>query len=129
MDHNKNKPDQPVKATVAPLPGSDRRNRGRAKLAQPLRVRPSEPGGADFDEVLMTINVCRDGVYFPTEREGYFKGMRVFITFPYNETPGAINLEYIGEVVRIDKLSHGRQGIAVHLKMKLNLGGRETIRR
>jgi len=128
VDQNKNKPNQAVKATIAPLPGSDRRDRGRAKLAQRLRVRPSEPHGIDFDEVLITINVCRDGVYFPTERDGYYKGMRVFITFPYNDNPGAINMEYIGEVVRIDKLSHARQGIAVHLKMKINLGGRETIR-
>ncbi len=118
----------PLKAVVAALPDSERRRKGRAKLSQPIRVRPSEPGGQEFDEVRVSLNVCRDGVYFPTERDSYYKGMRVFITFPYNDGPGAINLEYIGEVVRIDKLSHGRLGIAVHLKMRVNLGTHTTIR-
>ena len=127
MDESKG-PLGPIKATVSLIPDSERRRKGRAKLAQPIRVRPSEPGGHNFDEVLVSINVCRDGVYFPTEQETYYKGMRVFITFPYNEGPGAINLEYIGEVVRIDELSHGRKGIAVHLKMKVNLGSHTTFR-
>ncbi|MBI3406024.1 MAG: hypothetical protein HY046_11265 [Acidobacteria bacterium] len=127
MDDMKNS-DGPLKATVVALPDSERRNKGRAKLAQPIRVRPSEPSGHNFDEVLVSLNVCRDGVYFPTEQETYYKGMRVFITFPYNEGPGAINMEYIGEVVRIDQLSHGRKGIAVHLKMKVNLGSHTTFR-
>lgn len=118
-----------VKVTVAALPDSDRRNKRRARMAQPVRVRPSEPRDNDFDEVLATINVCRNGVYFPTDRTTYYKEMRLFITFPYNTGHGAINQEYIGRVVRIDTLPGGRLGIAVHLVMTLNIGAQETIQR
>ena len=101
-------------------PESERRNKRRVRVEQPVRVRPSEPIGAGFDEVLATMNVCRDGIYFPTTLTTYRKGLRVFVTFPYSEMPGAINLEYIGEVVRMDKLTHGRWGVAVHLKSTMN---------
>ena len=118
----------PLNATVAALPDSERRKKGRAKISQPVRVRPSEPHGNDFDEVRVSINVCRNGIYFPSGRDSYYKGMRVFVTFPYSDGPGAINREYIGVVVRIDKLTHHRNGIAVHLLMRINLGSQNTIR-
>jgi len=100
----------------------ERRNKRRVRVAQTIRVRPSDPRRKAFEEVLATINVCRDGVYFPTTLE-YEKGMQVFITFPYSEMPGAINVEYMGQVVRVDKLSHGRLGVAVHLEYTMNTGG------
>lgn len=92
-----------------------------------MRVRPSEPRGNDFDEVVDTLNVCRNGVYFASERASYQKGMRLFVTYPYATGHGAINQEYLGLVVRIDELPNGRRGIAVELKMKINLGARDTI--
>jgi len=115
--------------TVPSTPASERRNKRRVKIAQQVRVRPSEPIHAGFDEVQATINVCRDGIYFPTTLGSYQKGIRVFVTFPYSEMPGAINLEYIGEVVRVDKLTHGRWAVAVHLKSTMNAvsGGNQRI--
>lgn len=100
------------------LPDSagDRRNKRRVKMSQQVRVRPSDPIGAGFEEVQATINVSRDGLYFPTMLSSYRVGMQVLVTFPYSEMPGAINLEYVGYVVRVDKLTHGRWAIAVHLK-------------
>ncbi len=106
-------------ATVAQLP--DRRNKRRVKISQPVRVRPSEPHGQQFDEVLVTINVCRDGLYFATREKTYQVGTRLFITFPYSDDPTAVNLEYLGRVVRVDKLPRGQFGIAVHLAMSVNL--------
>jgi len=94
---------------------------------QKVRVRPSEPRGSDFDEVVETLNVCRTGIYFASSRACYKKDLRLFVTYPYDTGPGAINQEYIGCVVRIDDLPDGRRGIAVHLQMKLNLGARETV--
>ena len=96
-------------------------------MAQKVRVRPSEPRGNDFDEVVDTLNVCRNGVYFASERASYQKDMRLFVTYPYDIGHGAINQEYLGLVVRIDQLPDGRRGIAVELKMKINLGARDTI--
>lgn len=106
-------------ATVVQLP--NRRNRRRVRVTQPLRVRPSEPGARQFDEVLVTTNVCKDGLYFATRLTTYEPGQRVFVTFPFSEEPGAMNLEYLGRVVRIDKLERGQFGIAVHLTMSVNL--------
>lgn len=108
-----------ARATVAQLP--DRRDKRRVKLAQPLRVRPSEPHGLQFDEVLVTINICRNGIYFATLEKDYKPGMRLFITFPYSGEPGAVNLEYIGRVVRVDNLPRGQNGVAVQLLMTVNL--------
>ena len=106
---------------------SERRGKGRAKLAQRVRVRPSEPRGNDFDEVVETLNVCRTGIYFSTRRQCYKKDLRLFVTYPYATGHGAINQEYLGWVVRVDDLFDGLRGVAVHLKMKLNLGARETV--
>jgi hypothetical protein len=47
--------------------------------------------------------------------------MRLFVSFPYSDAPGAMNMEYIGRVVRIDTLPRDRFGIAVQLVMTMNL--------
>ncbi len=107
--------------------GSERRGKGRVRITQKVRVRPSEPRGIDFDEVVDTTNVCRNGVYFVSDRASYQKEMRLFVTYPYDVGHGAINQEYLGLVVRIDQLPNGLRGIAVELKMKINLGARDTI--
>ena len=117
-----------VRAKVAPLPSAadERRRKRRAKIAQPLRVRPSEPIDGQFDDVHATLNVCRHGLYFATTRNIYRKHMRLFVTFPYHEHENAINLEYIGEVVRVDRLPDGTFGVAVHLQTTINLQAQST---
>lgn len=115
-------PGKPIRATIAPLPDERRRKR-RSRVSTPVRVRPSEPIPNGFDEVRVTINICRDGLYFDTDHQGYRKGLRLFITLPFEEGPNAMSLEYIGEVVRVDRLPDGRHGVAVHLKMTVNLHG------
>lgn len=108
--------------------GEERRRKGRLKVPRVVRVRPSEAGLQDFDEILPTLNAAKDSVYFASKNQEYQEGMRVFITFPYSEEPGSINRESLGKVVRIDELGHGRRGIAVQILMPLYLGGRETVR-
>ncbi|HEV8384893.1 MAG TPA: hypothetical protein VGQ11_08480, partial [Candidatus Acidoferrales bacterium] len=81
---------------------SERRGKGRVRIAQKVRVRPSEPRGNDFDEVVDTLNVCRNGVYFASERAAYHPEMRLFVTYPYDVGHSAINQEYLGRVARID---------------------------
>lgn len=114
---------------MARLSGDERRRRGRAKIPQTVRVRPSQPHGNDFDEVLPTLNVSRDGLYFASQRDTYYKDMRLFVIFPYSTSLGAINQEFIAKVVRIDQLADGTRGIAVQLLMPIHLGTHETIRR
>ena len=95
---------------------SDRRDKRRVKMTQTIRVRFSRTGWVGFDEVNATLNVSRNGLYFVTELDKYTPGLQVMVTYPYSEMPGSINVEHIGEVVRIDRLAHGRSGIAIHLK-------------
>ena len=101
----------------------DRRRKSRTRLPLVIRVRPSSPGVADFDEILPTLNASREGIYFASKNRAYRRGMRVFITYPYVDSPGSINRESLGEVVRIDQLDDGRRGIAVAILMPLHLAG------
>jgi hypothetical protein len=105
----------------------ERRGKPRLRLTQLARGRPSQTN--DFGEIQSTINSGREGVYFGTELKSYFKGMRLLVTVPYSTQHGAINQEYIGEVVRIDALAEGIYGIAVHLKQRINWGTYGTVRR
>jgi hypothetical protein len=102
-----------------PAQAEKRRNR-RAKIAKPLRVRPSEPRDDHFEDLPVSVNASKDGIYFQTRRDDYYKGMRVFITFPFTSAHDPMNCEYVAEVVRIDKLPNNRFGVAVHLLMTVN---------
>jgi hypothetical protein len=96
-----------------------RRNR-RAKIAKPLRVRPSEPRDEHFEDLPVSINASKEGIYFHTRRNNYYKGMRVFVTFPFTSVHDPMNCEYVAEVVRVETLANGRFGVALHLKMTVN---------
>lgn len=105
----------------------ERRRRARLKLPQVVRVRPSD-AHLHFDEILPTLNATRDSVYFASKNSSYVKDMRVFITFPYSDSPGSLNRESLGRVIRIDDLGQGRRGIAIEILMPLYVGGKETVR-
>ncbi len=92
----------------------------RAKITKPLRVRPSEPRDDHFEDLPVSINASKEGIYFHTRREGYYKGMRVFVTFPFSSAHDPMNCEYVAEVVRVEKLANGRFGVALNLKMTMN---------
>lgn len=98
----------------------ERRRYRRCKVAQSVRVRPSEFVDDEFEEVLTTENVSRDGIFFFTQRQSYEPGMGLFVTCPYSTSPGALNMDYIARVVRVEKLPDGRCGIAVHIISSVN---------
>ena len=106
----------------------ERRRKGRLKLPRVVRVRPSEPGLIDFDEILPTKNAAQDSVYFISKNKKYKEGLRVFITYPYSDEPGSINREFLGKVARVEELDHGRRGIAIQMLMPLYVGAKETLR-
>jgi hypothetical protein len=96
---------------------AEKRLNRRAKLNKLLRVRPSETRDEHFQDLPTSVNVSKTGIFFHTHRSGYYKGMRVFVTFPFTFVNDPMNLEYLAEVVRVEKLSNNRFGIAVHLIM------------
>jgi hypothetical protein len=104
-----------------PQYGEKRRSR-RAKIAKPLRVRPSEPRDEHFEDLPVSVNASKEGIYFTTRRENYYKGMRVFVTFPFTSAHDPMNCEYVAEVVRVENLPNNRFGVALHLLMTLNFG-------
>jgi hypothetical protein len=97
-----------------------KRKHRRAKMSKPVRVRPSEPRDEHFEDLPISINASKEGIYFTTRQKSYYKGMRVFVTFPYSSPHDPMNCEYVAEVVRIDELPNNKFGVAVHLKMSMN---------
>ena len=98
----------------------DKRQNRRAKIARPLRVRPSDPKDEHFEDLPVSVNASKDGIYFTSRRDSYYKGMRVFVTFPFSSPHDPMNCEYVAEVVRVDQVAHGKFGVAVSLKMSMN---------
>ena len=104
----------------APEQFPNKRRSRRAKIAKPLRVRPSEPRDEHFEDMPVSVNASKDGIYFHTRRDNYYKGMRVFVTFPFTSAHDPMNCKYVAEVVRVENLPNGRFGVALHLVMTMN---------
>ena len=91
----------------------------RAKMSRLLRVRPSDPDDEHFEERPVSTNVSKEGIYFHTHRSDYYKGMRLFITVPFTFAQDPNACEYLAEVVRVEKLTDERVGVAVRLLMTI----------
>jgi hypothetical protein len=98
----------------------------RTKIARPVRVRPSDPRDEHFEDLPVSVNASKEGIYFTSRRKSYYKGMRVFVTFPFSSPHDPMNCEYVAEVVRVEELPSGKSGVAVHLKMSMNYSGSKT---
>ena len=102
-------------AVIVPVPEKERRANRRAKISRPTLVRPSDPRYKE--EVDITLNASRDGLYFTTRAKHYYVGMRVRVTLGYVPTDPC-NSQSFGEVVRIDPLKDGGFGIAVQIHLR-----------
>jgi PilZ domain len=92
----------------------ERRRTRRVRMKQPLRVRPADPKDGRLGEELGTSkDVSQDGVYFVTQRQAYYQGMRLFVMVPYDSSARQQNYEYFGEVIRIDDLGNDQRGVAI----------------
>jgi hypothetical protein len=99
---------------------SDNRVSRRAKIAKPVRVRPSEPRDDHFEDLPISVNASKSGIYFTSRLRSYYPGMRVFVTFPYSSPHDPMNCEFVAQVVRVEKLENGKSGVAVHLQMSMS---------
>ncbi len=84
-------------------------------------MRPSEPRDDHFEDLPISVNASKSGIYFITRQKSYYPGMRVFVTFPFSSPHDPMNCEYVAQVVRVEKLENGKTGVAVHLQMSVNL--------
>jgi hypothetical protein len=105
---------------------SEQRKCRRAKISKPVRVRPSDPLDEHFEDLPISVNASKEGIYFISRRKGYYKGMRVFVTFPFSSAHDPMNCEYVAEVVRVEEQAGGKCGVAVNLKMSMNLSSTST---
>ena len=94
----------------------EKRSNPRAKLARKLRIRPSDFYADTFEEITTSVNVSKRGVYFHTQLNHYQVGMNLFVTYPFTSVDDPVKSEYFGEIVRIDRLSDGKYGIALYLR-------------
>jgi hypothetical protein len=101
----------------------DKRRSRRAKITRPLRVRPSDPRDDHFEDLPVSVNASKEGIFFTTRRNSYYKGMRLFVTFPFSSPHDPMNCEYVAEVARVEEFPNGKFGVAVNLKMTMNYSG------
>src|SRR5258707_9514710 len=104
----------PTLSAAVPATRTERRQMRRAGISLQIRIRSADFNDGNFDEVRMTQNASRKAIYFFTELNRYYKGMRVRVTSPYNSEASAVNLEQIGEVARVHRRADG-YGVAVVL--------------
>ena len=98
---------------------AERRGSRRCKINQLMRIRPSDPEKEHFEDLRGTTSVSRGGVFFQSSEPGYELGMRLFVTMPYSREANAINREYLAEVVRMNTLPNGLNGIGIKLLMEI----------
>jgi hypothetical protein len=102
-------------AVIAPATEQEHRASRRVMISRPLLARPSDPKYKE--EVQVTLNTSRDGLYFTTRVKHYYMGMRVSVILGY--TPNdRCNSTSLGKVIRIDRLEDGGIGIAVHIELR-----------
>jgi hypothetical protein len=93
----------------------DKRRSRRIRIGQPLKIRASDPKDGGFEEMNVTKNVSREGIYFLTPKTAYTEGMRVYVSVPHHTPSDPQDREYLGQVVRVEKLAEGQCGVAVQL--------------
>jgi hypothetical protein len=91
----------------------DKRRSRRIRIGQPMRVRVPGPKDTQFEEVNVTKNVAREGIYFVSPLATYHEGMRIYVTVPYHTPRNNQDREYLGQVVRVERLGDQQNGVAV----------------
>jgi len=91
----------------------DRRQKRRALISAPIRVRTVVAECTGNQEIATTFDVSRSGILFHTQLDCYSRGMQVAVVFPYSKSPKAVHNEQKGRVVRITELGDGLRGVAI----------------
>ena len=84
----------------------------RAKLSQPMRVRPYLSRLPE--EICVTQNVSRRGFYFETSFAHYFVGMYIHVTRNFH-AGDLMSGEEPGDVVRVERLRNGKWAVAIRI--------------
>lgn len=97
----------------------ERRGEPRSVVDRLVYVQAADAKRGHFEEVRSMRDLSRSGFYFTTERDCYQPGIELHVI----PASGSLNLEYLGEVVRVEKLPDGEFGVAVRLIRVQNMAG------
>jgi hypothetical protein len=100
-----------LKEEDAPSGRLDRRREPRVQVDRLVYVQLADSRDSYFEEVRTMRDLSRSGFYFTTERDSYQPGIQLHVVPAF----GCLNLEYLGEVVRVEQLPFGEFGVAVRL--------------
>jgi CheY-like chemotaxis protein len=99
----------------------ERRQRRRALISAPVRVRSAYGGSNGPDEISTTVDVSRNGFLFLSTRPTFAHGSVVAVTFPYSKSALAVQAEQPGRVARVSALADGRFAVAIALGCRRKL--------
>jgi hypothetical protein len=87
----------------------------RVECSLPIQVRQTGESASEVRDVCVTQNISRDGLYFKSALLNYREGMRLTISFLSHSGLFDPNVNYTGQVVRVDPIEDGVAGVAVRL--------------
>src|ERR1700739_4242765 len=93
----------------------DKRRSRRIRIGQPLKIRATDPHYAELQDTNKTKTAWREEIYFVSQFGAYREGMRVFVDMPHHSPPQPQDREYLGQVVRVDKLAGDQGGVVGQL--------------
>ena len=94
-----------------PLIRPERRKERRQREPKQVWIQGTDASGANVEEVQTMKNHSRDGFYFVTSLHCYRVGMQVNVIPSF----GALNLEYVAEIVRVEPKPRMAYGVGVKL--------------
>jgi len=101
----------PAKHPIAT--GADRRKRWRTKIVRRVLIQGAVGTLDAFEDTCRSIDATRDGLLVSTSRGGYWVGQPLQVTFPYWNTPTAINVARKAKVVRNMLMPDFRYSVAM----------------
>jgi hypothetical protein len=93
---------------------TERRQARRENVSESVLICPCEPEYSE--EACTTLNISENGLYFATTRNHYFPGMNVIVTLN-SRSANPIPQQYIGDVIRLERLEESRWGVAIRILM------------
>ena len=97
------------------LSEDNRRGSRRVDTAQSVRVQPFDSKDGDFSDITPALDASKDGISFASKKTVYYLGQKVRVAYPYS---AAVQMHYVGKVVRIQRLDDNFQRISVHLESR-----------
>lgn len=97
------------------MAGNERRASGRVPTKHSVRVEAFDKKDGDFSDVTPALDAARSGVSFASKKTVYYLGLKVRVTYPYS---ASMQTNYVGKVVRIQRLDDNFQRISVHLESR-----------